>query len=269
MNMDTILLGLVQGLTEFLPVSSSGHLALAKIFIGIELPPLTYDLVLHVATTLATIIFFFTDIVSLLAQWLTGFVNSEARQKQGWNIGWAVIIGTVITGAIGLGLKNIAEEASLNSLMVGIGLLITGTLLVASRWIRRGFGRVSLVDGVYVGLAQGLAVMPGVSRSGMTILAGLSAGLSKEAAFRFSFLLSIPAILGAALVQALEIGGWDKFVAELPSGWFAGALAAFLSGLLSLFILKKLVIASKWWFFGIYCLAIGAFAIGATFLGGW
>ena len=255
MNFDVIILGFVQGFTEFLPVSSSGHLALAKIFLGIELPPLNYDLVLHVSTTLATILFFFSDILTFLGQWCAGFVNAEARKKLGWHIGFA--------------LKNFAEEASLNSLLVGIGLVVTGILLVVSRWIREGYGRVALMDGVYVGIAQGIAVMPGISRSGMTIMAGLAAGLSKESAFRFSFLLSIPAIIGATLVQALEIGGWHNFVSTLPSGWFFGAVCAFLSGLLSLFILKKLVIASKWWFFGIYCLIVGLSAIGVTYLGAW
>ena len=136
MNIDVIILGFVQGFTEFLPVSSSGHLALAKIFLGIELPPLNYDLVLHVSTTLATILFFCTDIFTFLAQWCAGFTNAEARKKTGWHIGWAVIVGTIITGVIGFALKNFAEEASLNSLMVGIGLVDTGILLVASRWIR-------------------------------------------------------------------------------------------------------------------------------------
>ena len=262
MNFDVIILGFVQGFTEFLPVSSSGHLALAKIFLGIELPPLNYDLVLHVSTTLATILFFFSDILTFLGQWCAGFVNAEARKKLGWHIGWAVILGTLITGVIGFALKNFAEEASLNSLLVGIGLVVTGILLVVSRWIREGYGRVALMDGVYVGI-------PGISRSGMTIMAGLAAGLSKESAFRFSFLLSIPAIIGATLVQALEIGGWHNFVSTLPSGWFFGAVCAFLSGLLSLFILKKLVIASKWWFFGIYCLIVGLSAIGVTYLGAW
>ncbi|MEG1825398.1 MAG: undecaprenyl-diphosphate phosphatase [Cloacibacillus sp.] len=269
MNLDVILLGFVQGFTEFLPVSSSGHLALAKIFLGVSLPPLNYDLVLHVSTTLATIIFFFTDIWTFFVQWCRGFTSPEARKSQGWSVGWAVVIGTVITGAIGMTLKNFAEEASLNSMLVGIGLTITGVLLLASKYIREGYGKVSLMDGVYVGIAQGIAVMPGVSRSGMTILAGLSVGLSKEAAFRFSFLLSIPAILGAAFVQALEIGGWETFVSTLPAGWMIGAVSAFLSGLLSLFILKKLVINSKWWFFGIYCFILGVSVVTATLTGAW
>ena len=200
MNTDTIILGLVQGFTEFLPVSSSGHLALAKIFLGMEMPPLNYDLVLHVSTTLATIIFFFPDICSLFVEWCKGFGGGAARSKPGWSIGWAVALGTCVTGAIGMSIKDFSEAASLNSLIVGICLLITGVMLLLSRYIRGGGDKVTLKNGLIVGVIQGIAVMPGISRSGSTIIAGLASGLSKEEAFRFSFLLSIPAIIGATCV---------------------------------------------------------------------
>lgn len=269
MNTDTVILGLVQGLTEFLPVSSSGHLALAKIFLGMEMPPLNYDLVLHVSTTLATVIFFSRDICGLFVEWCRGFAGGEARSKPGWRVGWAVVLGTVVTGAIGMGLKNISEEASLNSMAVGAFLLITGAFLLFSCRIRDHGGKVGLKNGLIVGVVQGIAVMPGISRSGSTIIAGLLSGLSKEEAFRFSFLLSIPAIIGATCVQALEFGGWDSFVSTLPEGWLAGAACSFVSGLLSLCLLKRLVIASKWWYFGVYCLAVGGLSVILTFMGGW
>ncbi|MBR4400943.1 MAG: undecaprenyl-diphosphate phosphatase [Synergistes sp.] len=269
MDLKVVLLGIIQGLTEFLPVSSSGHLALARIFLGMELPPLNYDLILHVATVLATLVFFAPDILELLAEWFSGFFSSGGRKRAGWRIGWAVIAGTVITAAIGLFLKKYAEEASMNSLAVAAGLIVTAAVLFLSRKMGNGCGHVTLTDGLYAGIAQGLAVFPGVSRSGLTIMAGLAAGLSKEEAFRFSFLLSVPAILGAAAMQALEIGGWHEFVSTLPPGWYIGALCAFVSGLLSLFVLKRLVIASKWWLFGVYCLTVGMLAAGATYLGAW
>lgn len=269
MSFDMIILGLVQGFTEFLPVSSSGHLALAKIFLGVEMPPLNYDLLLHLSTTLATLLFFRKEIITFLMQWCSGFVKEESRSEPGWRIGWSVIAGTIVTGAIGLGIKDFAEEASLNSLAVGCALIVTGILLLISRHLKAGNKRVKMRDGMFVGIAQGIAVLPGISRSGMTIMAGLVRGMSKEDAFNFSFLLSIPAIVGAMLIQALEVGGWDGFVTTLPSGWFIGAVFAFASGLLSLYILKKLVLSSGWWFFGIYCLAIGASAVAITFLGAW
>lgn len=269
MDYNVVLLGFIQGFTEFLPVSSSGHLALAKIFFGMEMPPLSYDLVLHVATMAATVLFFFNDILSLFREWVLGLFSKKDRTLPGWSVGWAVFFGTMVTGAIGLLIKDFAERAMMNSLMVGFGLLFTGILLISSRFLRKGFGKVSSSDGLFIGIAQGIAVMPGVSRSGMTMIAGTAAGISREEAFRFSFLLSIPAIMGAALLQTKDVGGFDLFLSSLPQGWFLGAAAAFVSGLASLFVLRKLVIASKWWFFGIYCLALGSLSMVTSFLGVW
>lgn len=269
MNFNMVILGLVQGFTEFLPVSSSGHLALAKIFLGVEMPPLNYDLLLHLSTTLATLLFFRKEIITFLMQWCSGFVNVESRKEPGWRVGWAVIAGTAVTGVIGMGIKDFAEEASLNSLAVGCALIVTGILLLVSRRLKTGDKRLNLKDGLFVGIAQGIAVMPGISRSGITIMAGLMRGISKEDAFNFSFLLSIPAIVGAMLLQALDVGGWGSFVTTLPCGWFIGVVFAFVSGLISLYVLKKLVLSSSWWFFGIYCLAAGASAVAITYLGAW
>jgi len=110
-------------------------------------------------------------------------------------------------------------------------------------------------------------VLPGISRSGMTIMSGLTVGLSKEEAFRFSFILSIPVILGATLLQAFELGSWSNFVSSLPPFWYFGAVVSFFSGLLSLMILKKVVLSSKWWVFGVYCLLLGCYVVFKTILG--
>ncbi|NLX84182.1 MAG: undecaprenyl-diphosphate phosphatase [Synergistaceae bacterium] len=267
MDYKVVLLGLVQGFTEFLPVSSSGHLALAKIYLGIEMPPLSYELVLHFSTMLATVLFFFNDIVKLFGEWALGLFYKDKRNSTGWSLGWAVFIGTMFTGAIGLLIKDFAEQATMNSMMVGLGLLFTGIILISSRFLRKGFGKIAPFDGIFIGIAQGIAVLPGISRSGMTMVAGTASGVDREEVFRFSFLLSIPAIMGATLMQAKDVGGFDAFITALPHGWYLGGVAAFLSGLVSLFILRKLVIASKWWFFGIYCLALGSFAVITSFLG--
>ena len=269
MNFEVVILGLIQGFTEFLPVSSSGHLALAQIFMGTQNPPLSYDLLLHVATTAATIIFFFFDIMGLLTQWVKGIFIKSERSSEGWNTGWAVAAGTVITGIIGITLKDFAEMAVQNSLLVSVGLIFTGVILIASSFIKTGLGRVRPIDGVFVGIAQGIAVLPGVSRSGMTIISGLTVGLGKEEAFRFSFLLSIPAILGATLIQSMEVGGWNSFVSALPDQWYLGVIASFISGFTSLVILKKIVITSRWWMFGVYCLLVGGAALVTTYLGVW
>lgn len=269
MDFQVVLLGLIQGLTEFLPVSSSGHLALAQIFLGIEMPTLSYDLVLHVATAFATIVFFWSDIWDAFFSWGKGLFYSSYRSSSGWSLGWAVIFGTVITGVIGFVIKGYAEEAMQNSLSVGLGLCFTGVVLVLSCIIRGGLGSVIFTDGFFVGLAQGIAVMPGISRSGMTIMAGQLVNLDKEEAFKFSFFLSIPAVLGAVLLQAAEVGGWNVFVSSLPERWYVGAVISFFSGLVALVILKQLVISSKWWIFGIYCLVLGLSAVAISCLGLW
>ena len=267
MNLHVLTLGLIQGITEFMPISSSGHLALAKIFLGVDLPPLSYDLVLHVATTFATIIFFFTDIVEIFVDWFSGFLKQESRKSDSWSLGWAVILGTIITGIVGILLKNFVEVISQNSLIVAIGLIFTGIILLLSQLVKVGSAKVRVSDGALVGFAQAVAVLPGISRSGMTIMSGLTVGLSKEEAFRFSFILSIPVILGATLLQAFELGSWSNFVSSLPPFWYFGAVVSFFSGLLSLMILKKVVLSSKWWVFGVYCLLLGCYVVFKTILG--
>ena len=267
MYFKVVILGFVQGLTEFLPVSSSGHLALMQIFANVDNASVAYDIVLHFATMLATLLFFCFDIYYLVKEWLAGFVSDTGRTKDGWPIGWAVIFATFFTGCIGILIKPVVENVMQNSLCVGFGLLFTGCMLIGSHFIKAGFGHVRSSDGIFTGIAQGIAVLPGVSRSGMTILAGCALGLSKEEAFRLSFLISIPAILGATLLELFELGGFSKFCAELPKGWLLGSVAAFLSGLLALFILKKLVINTKWWLFGIYCLLVGSVTVIISFIG--
>jgi len=267
MQIKIIILGLIQGLTEFLPVSSSGHLALMQIFGGVGDMPVAYDIVLHCATMLATFIFFGYDIYYLAMEWFCGFASQTARTKEGWPTGWAVIFATVITAAIGIGMRSVLETVMQNSLFVGLGLMITGVVLVCACFIQPGYGHIRPVDGISVGLAQGIATLPGISRSGMTIVTGCLVGLSREDAFRLSFLISIPAILGATILEAVELGGFSNFVAELPSGWFGGATAAFVSGLCALYVLKKVVISAKWWLFGIYCLLVGTASVVISFVG--
>ena len=256
----TLILGAVQGLCEFLPVSSSGHLAIFQIFMGFGENLLAFDVLLHFATLLAVVIFFWRDIWKILADWFGGWVTSKRRS--GWAYGWAIIIASFVTAVLGFGLKDIAESASENLVLVGIGELFTGVVLLMIPVFVRSPGNASLLKiALAVGLAQGIAVMPGISRSGMSIAMGLFMGLSISEAFRFSFLISIPAILGATLLECLKVmkGGETVF---LPEGWIWGAVVAFVLGMASLRFMKGLVDAGKWAYFGVYCLVIGAVAVG-------
>ncbi|MDR3255549.1 MAG: undecaprenyl-diphosphate phosphatase [Synergistaceae bacterium] len=261
-------LGLLQGLTEFLPVSSSGHLGLARIILGMGAPSLEFDLVLHVATLFAVLIYFSRDLLSLLLEWVCGFFNGHARAWAGWRFGWAIIVGVFVTAPIAIFLKkHFVESASENLLWLGGNLWITAILLFSSKLIREGGGTVRIRDGLFVGLLQGIAAMPGISRSGSTIWAGLLTGLSREEAFKFSFLLSAPTILGATLYDAREIGGSDAFFRSLPDGWLQGAIVSFIVGMLSLACLRKLIVSDRWWLFAVYCMSIGSISVIVHFTG--
>lgn len=268
MNGDVLVLGLVQGLTEFLPVSSSGHLALAQNLLAFSEAPLPFDVVLHVATMVATLCYFKKDVLSLLADWLSGFGGAEGRTRPGWRFGWAVLAGTIMTVCIALPLKGVVESWMASLLAVGCALLVTSLLLGIAQTFPQKDGQVNLRTGLLVGFVQGLAVIPGISRSGSTIVTGLFSGLSREEAFRFSFLLSLPAILGAIILQVREAGGLSELATDLPHGWFPGALVAFVSGYFALALLRRVVTLGRWRGFALYCLLLGMASIGLSFFRG-
>ncbi|MDR1885089.1 MAG: undecaprenyl-diphosphate phosphatase [Synergistaceae bacterium] len=267
MDPQALVLGLIQGLTEFLPVSSSGHLGLARAVMGIGEPAMAYDLVLHMATLLAVIVYFSSDLLTLLVEWLYGFFNKNARNWVGWRFGWAVIAGSAITGPLGVLLKRWSEAASMNTFWIGGGFWLTALLLGSAKYIPNGERPVSVWNGAAAGLMQGLAVMPGLSRSGATIWAGILTGMSREEAFRFSFLLSIPAIIGATLYEGRDMGGLGAFFAALPPDWLQGAAIALCGGILSLFLLRRLVMGDKWWMFSIYCMLLGTISLVFSIMG--
>lgn len=261
--MEALSLGALQGVTEFLPVSSSGHLALLQMFLGFREAPLAYDVILHGATMMATLLFFRRDIRVLTGEWISGFFRPEGRSTPGWRIGWSVVAGTLVTALIGLPLKPLVVRALASPALVGAGLLVTAALLLIAETARSRNARVSLRNALFVGLAQGIAVLPGISRSGATLAAGLRSGLEREEAFRFSFLLSLPAIAGAVLLELRH----GLSVGDLPPGWMWGALAAFLTGYAALRFLRRIVVRGQLRLFAVYCACIGALALGASLAG--
>jgi undecaprenyl-diphosphatase len=254
----TLLLSAVQGVTEFLPVSSSGHLALLQGAFGFSESALVFDILLHCATALAVLIFFRKDVAAFLGQWCAGFVSKEARTAEGWRYGWLVLAATAVTAAVALPLKEAVEAAMRSHFAVGAGFLLTAGILCLVPLLPAKGKELSLKAALVVGLAQGLAVFPGVSRSGTTIAAALFMGLAAPDAFRFSFLLSVPAILGAAL---LEVSGLLNGSSILPGGWLFAVFVAFLLGYLSLTLLRRLVVSGRWAYFGVYCFFLGLAAI--------
>lgn len=201
-----ILLAIVQGITEMLPISSSGHLILLPRFMGWEDQGLAYDAALHVGTLVAVVAYFRVDLWRMFTAGLGSVFHG--RHTADSRLGWAVVIGTVPVALVGLLFKDTIESAFRNPLLVAANLALFGVLL----WLadkfgkrRRGVDAVDLRDGLLIGMAQAMALVPGTSRSGITMTAGLALGLTREAAARFSFLLSVPAVTAAGAAAVLEL----------------------------------------------------------------
>jgi undecaprenyl-diphosphatase len=265
-----IILGIIQGLTEFLPVSSSGHLVLGQHLFGITEPALFFDVSVHMGTLGAVLIVFRRDILLMSqALWhevmvrLGGHERHPDIDKDGLKLVLLIIVGTIPTGLIGLGLKR-AEHLFSSLPLVGVMLLITGGILWATRKIHTGSGVAgfSWSKAAAVGIAQGLAVLPGISRSGTTIAAGMFFGLDRSTAARFSFLLSIPAIIGAEILSA---GDMFTGKAVLNETVLLGTLAAFVTGYAALKLLLKIVHQGRFYLFAPYCFGAGALALWIAF----
>jgi undecaprenyl-diphosphatase len=265
-------LGVIQGATEFLPVSSSGHLALATLLFEpdtspslIREQPLMLEILLHLATLLAVVLFYRRDIVGAVKGFfrLFRFLDKEGlRQRIGTDDGArlavAIIVGTVPTALLGVLLSDAAEMISKAPLYLGASFLCCAALLLSTRFLPERNRPLTLTAALLIGIVQGLAVFPGISRSGATIAIGLFCGLRKEEAVRFSFLLSLPAILGAAL---LELDPTELAGAGHLSAYLIGCAVAFVVGLLALFLLVHLVKRGRLWLFAPYVAAAGLFAL--------
>lgn len=235
---DALILGIVQGLTEFIPVSSSGHLVLLHNWLGVEQSGLAFDVALHAGTLLALLIFFRKDLAKLVVGIFKGGVERRV----------AIILGIATVPAViaGLFLSDLAETAFRSNRLVAINLIIVALLMLAAERYypkhkaKTEMNKVNTKQGIVIGFAQAIALVPGTSRSGITITTGLFAGLDRLAATRFSFLLGIPIMLGAILkIFALDSGATQ--VANQPAIFTVGVMAAFLSGLAAIaFMLKYL-----------------------------
>jgi undecaprenyl-diphosphatase len=232
-----IFLGIVQGLTEFLPVSSSGHLVVAQKILGIHSNELAVSVVLHLGTLLAIIIFFRRDILNLL------------RNPKLLGLAFVVVIITGIIGVLG---KDFFERLFSSVKAVGVAWIFTGLILISTKkFIRLDREKLELKDALVLGLTQSLAIVPGISRSGITISTLFSRKIERKLAFTFSFLVSIPVILGAALLEARKIE--SAFHADVIN-LMAGFIFSFLTGILALVILKRVINNGKFYYFGYYCL---------------
>ena len=262
-TIEAIIMGLLQGLTEYLPVSSSGHLAIAAALFGVDGESnLMFTVAVHVATVLATLVILWKEIVWIfkgLFRW-DGALNAEQRYAL------AIVVSMIPVGIVGVFFKDYVEEIFGAGLtVVGCCLLVTAALLIFSYYARpRQKEEVSLKDALIIGVAQAIAVLPGVSRSGSTIATGLLLGNKKETLAQFSFLMVIPPILGEALLDVMKAvkGGAEAVTAGIGAvPLLAGFLAAFLSGCLACKWMIGIVRKGKLIYFGIYCAIVGALLI--------
>lgn len=257
--LQAIVLGVVQGLTEFLPVSSSGHLVLANYFLGWgESLPLYVDIATNTGTLLAVLIFLWRDVASAITGFFRGLVSAEARREPGWRLALLVLVGSVPTALIGLGMRGVFER--LNApLPVAVALAVTGLVL----WFaprsgpKHAVGSVTFLDALVAGVVQGLAVVPGVSRSGSTIAALLARGVDKELAPKLSFLLYLVVSFGVALLGVDEVRAADIEAGPLV----AMTVASFAVGYAALRLVFALLRRGRFRAFAPYLWAVSAFTL--------
>lgn len=251
-----LILGIIQGLTEYLPVSSSGHLAIGAALFGIDgSENLAFTVAVHVATVLSTLVILWREI-SWIFKGLFKFENNAETQYV-----INILISMIPIGIVGLFFKDYVEQIFGSGLLiVGCCLLMTAALLIFSFYAKpRIKENISIKDAFIIGIAQALAVLPGLSRSGSTIATGLLLGNKKECLAQFSFLMVIPPILGEALLDIIKaMKGQEVFGGIEPLPLIVGFLAAFISGCLACKLMISIVKRGKLVYFGIYCAIVGA-----------
>lgn len=245
-----IILGLIQGLTEFLPISSSGHLVLFQRIFAIDEPTLVFDTMVHVGTLAAVVTVLWKDIFSLL-------------KKPFQRLTWLLIAGTIPTGIIGIMFKDSFAAMYQSGSTLGYEFIATGLIILFAERLNSGRKHIeetSFLDAAFIGIMQGAAIMPAISRSGLTISGALMRNLDREFAAKFSFLLSIPAILGAAVFQMKDIaeaGGAGIINAPIAAGTVAAAAAGYFSVRFMIVLIKK----GSMKYFSYYVFAIGALVL--------
>ncbi len=256
--LEAILIGIIQGATEFLPISSDGHLVLIPAVFGLSQPDLVMIGLVHAGTLLAILTYFARDLWTIGRAWLAGLRRRDPLGSPDARLGWYMLLGSVPAGVVGLLLKDFFERQFQSPTVAAVGLLVTAAVLVIGERLLRGtksLERLTAVDALIVGLVQVTALLPGVSRSGTTIAAGLWRGLDRPTAARFSFLVGLPAIAGAGLLSILDI---FSARGSLPMGHYAAAfVAAALVGYLCIAFLLSWVKGHSLYIFAVYCALFG------------
>jgi undecaprenyl-diphosphatase len=253
---EAIILGAVQGVTEFLPVSSSGHLVLFKTIFELDAVPILFDVILHVATLLVVLLVFRRKIGAIIGS-LGRIIARAPREgdRENGRLFLVILTATAATAVVGYAVSLLEMEG--RPKIVSILFIVTGLILIGAHFLggKKGYGDLGAKEGLITGVAQGVGVFPGISRSGITISASLLSGLSREKAGEFAFLISIPAILGAFILEVKDLGALGMAVA--PGPLVTGFAVSFAVGLLSLLLLLRLIRRGKLFYFAVYLIPLG------------
>lgn len=262
--LQAVILGIIQGLTEFIPISSSGHLVLVKYLLGWEISPdaaFVFDVMVQVATLVAVFAYFWTDIVTITKITLNDLRHKQLTAHPESKLGWLLIIATIPAGLFGLILNGSLQKAFGSPTMTAIFLIVTAGLLVAAEKLgnrSRSLQETTWLDAIWIGITQILALFPGISRSGATIAGGMTRDLDRPSAARFSFLMSIPIMVAAGLFASFELSQIPNFADLLPA-FAVGFVAAAITGYLAIRWLLKFLNNRSLYIFAIYCAAFGLF----------
>lgn len=257
-----VVLGLIQGLTEFLPISSSAHLAIFPAFFGWDDPGAAFTSVIQIGTELAVLVYFWRDIVTIATGWLKGLVSAEAREAFEWRMGWFVIVGSLPIVLLGLLFQDAIKHEFRRVVLIAIALIVFGLILgLAERVGRktRSIEQLTWSHAVLFGLAQAAALFPGVSRSGGTISMGLFLGYERRAATRYAFLLAIPAVIGAGLYNLKDIPNQQNAYGTAPT--IVATVVSFVVGIAIIHWLLEYVSKKSYTPFVIYRVALGVLVL--------
>ena len=291
--LEALILGIVQGATEFLPVSSSGHLVLVSWWLGLDVPPLIYSVTVHLGTTTAILIYFWHDWWNLLQAGIHSLRSRNFNLEQNPQLKLLVflIIGTIPAAILGILVADYFEEVFATPLLTSFNLFITAGLLIYGEWATRHHGALSAnqlenratdemspadehpdlswKDVLIIGSAQAMAIMPGISRSGSTIAAGMARGLTRSSATRFSFLLATPIIIAAGAKQALDLLTSDVVLADgMETVLAIGYVSSAIVGYICIVLLLRLVRRYGFYGFAVYCVVFGMLSLGGVLVRG-
>lgn len=264
--LQAILLGILQGVTEFLPVSSSGHLALARALLGKNLEPgITFEIVVHFGSFCSIAVYYRNKIAEILIDLFASLTpaslkNGRYKRDANTRLSFFILLSMIPAMIVGFTMKESIEALFVNPFFVSIMLIVTGTILFSTKFIKQPKKDVNAWRGLLMGVAQALAILPGISRSGSTISVGLFSGVNREKVANFSFLMVLPVLAGAMLLEAGDV--MEKGIEPAAAaGLFGGFLASFISGYIALSYLIVLLKREKFHYFSYYCWALGLFGI--------